>query len=86
MGKYINTTSTNEPLPPLGKAKKLIEDGASQVPTPSEWSEGLVCVANNGPFECAAYIFNEAELEAFKYPCGRMKTWLKYPHAKTVAQ
>jgi len=85
MGKYINYTSTQQPLPSLGKAQALINDGAKIVNKPLSWEENLVCVADNGFFECAAYLYSESELEAFSYPDGRPKQWLKYPHAKTLA-
>lgn len=84
MGKYINITSNQEPLPALGKAEKLIEDGATL--SRPEWQENLVCVANNGFFECAAYCYSESEFQAFIYPDGRPKTWLIYPHAKELAR
>lgn len=84
MGKYINTTSNQEPLPALGKAEKLIEDGATLARP--EWQENLVCVANNGFFECAAYCYSESEFQAFVSPDGRLKQWLVYKHAKELAK
>ena len=84
MGKYINTTSKSEPLPHLGKAKKLIEDGATIVPP--IWQENLICVADNGAFECAAYCYSEEEFKAFNYPDGRLKQWLTHPKAKELAK
>lgn len=86
MGKYINATSDGSTLPAMGKVQKLIQDGATVVPTPYEWEENLVCVAENSFFECAAYLYSPNEIEAFKSPCGRHKTYLKYPNAKTLAQ
>jgi hypothetical protein len=86
MGKYINHTSSEKPLPALGKVKALVADGAKIVNSPLTWEEDLVCVANNGFFECAAYLYDQDELEAFTHPDGRPKTWLKYPHAKTLAK
>lgn len=86
MGKYINTNSSNLPIPPLGKVEALVSDGANIIQRPSVWGENIVCVADNGFFECAAYIYSQDELEAFAYPCGRPKTWLNYPHAKQLAR
>ncbi len=86
MGKYINTDSKNQQLPPLGKAQALVSDGAKIIPAPSTWSEDLICVANNGPFECAAYCYSKEEMEAFSYPCGRQKTWLQFDKAKELAR
>jgi len=86
MGKYINHTFTEEPLPALGKVQALVADGAKVIQRPTIWEEDLVCVANNGFFECAAYLYSQNELEAFAYPDGRTKTWLKYSHAKFLAK
>lgn len=85
MGKYINTTTTKQELPALGKAAKLIEDGATLILDKPSFQDNLVCVANNGFFECAAYCHSEDEFKAFVRPDGRPKIWLIYPHAKDLA-
>lgn len=85
MGKYINQNSKGETLG-LEKAKELIADGATPITEPKEWQEGLVCVVNNGFFEAAGYCYSPDELEAFKYPDGRSRTWLHYPKAKELAK
>lgn len=88
MGYYINQLPNGEQLPALGKAEKLLSiEGAELIKQPSEWEEGIVCVVNNnGLFEAAAYAYNEREMEAFAYPDGRSKKWLKIPGAKELAK
>ncbi len=86
MGKYLNIDSKNNPLPALGKTQALVADGAKIIPAPLRWSENLVCVADNGMFECAAYCYDEQEMRAFAYNDGRFKLWLKYDKAKELAK
>jgi hypothetical protein len=88
MGLYINSDSKGKPLPAIGKAAKLIEDGAELLfDDPKKWEEGLVCVVNNGPFEAAAYAHCESELKYFSDAYDdRPKVWLKYAHAKNLAK
>lgn len=92
MGKYINVNSKGEPLPAKGKAQFLVDDGAELLTViPEVWEENLVCVADNGAFEAAAYAFDDKE---FRYFLGlqrggeekRPTIWLRYPHAKQVAR
>jgi len=85
MSKYLNIDSKQNPLPALGKTKALVADGAEIISPPSKWEENLVCVADNGFFECAAYCYSEQEMQDFAYPDGRPKQWLRYKHAKTLA-
>lgn len=87
MGMYINKLPTGESLPATGKAKKLLSiEGAEEIKEPVEWSEDIVCVANNGFFEAAAYAFNENEMIYFARPDGRPKTWLKVPGALALTK
>ncbi len=77
MGYYIETG-----LPP-GKAAWLVKNHDAQIIARTEAREafkdgkGVICVVDNGPFEAAAYCFDESEIEAFAYPEDyRPKTWL----------
>jgi hypothetical protein len=76
MGYYISTPISS------GKAKYLADRfSAIEVDQP-EWSnvpEGnaLICVVDNGPFESAAFCYDEREFKAFLHPEDkRPKTWL----------
>jgi hypothetical protein len=76
MGWYIQG-------PALGKAQFIVSEYDGKIiPCPKSFSEvpdgkALVCVVKNGPFDAAAYCFNDHEFEAFTYPCDcRPKTWL----------
>jgi len=84
MGKYINKDSKGSMLPALGKAKCLIADGAKVIEEPKEFSENLVCVLHNGLFDAAGYAYCKSEMEAFKEPDDRSRTWLVYEHAKNL--
>lgn len=88
MGYYLNQLPNGEPLPSLGKADKLLSsiEGTKEIPEPNEWEEDIVCVVSNGPFEAAAYAFNEREMSEFARPDGRPKRWLKVPKAKELAK
>lgn len=85
MGYYVNQDSNGQEAPPLGKVNFLERDGAMVIPEPVEWKEGIVCVVDNGPFEAAAYAYSESEMNEFKAPDGRPKTWLFYPAAKNIS-
>ena len=87
MGYYIHKDSKGNPAPSDYKGKiKLIEnDGGLIIPTPKNWAEGLVCVVDNGFFAAAAYAYSPLEMDQFKLPDGRPKTWMYYKHAKQVA-
>ena len=88
MGKYINETSRQ----PMGasyksKCEALLEDGATMITEPTEWSEGLVCVLNNGAFAAAGYADTEREMEVFKRGYhDRTHQWFRYSQANTYAQ
>ena len=86
MGYYINSNSKDEGLGATGKANGLALDGARIIPEPTTWQEGLVCVVENGPFDAAAYVYNEKEMKEFQNPSDyRRKTWLIYEHAKKLS-
>lgn len=85
MGYYINETSDGKPLPAVGKAKALIEDGAKMVAP--EFQENLVCVVDNMFFEAAGYCYSEQEFRVFNDPRDtRPKVWLVHPEAKQLAK
>lgn len=87
MGYYINELPNGQKLPSKGKVNKLLTiEGAELIDEPEEWEEDIVCVVDNGPFEAAAYAYNENELRVFSYPDGRPKKWLKVPNAKQIAK
>ena len=82
MGYYINTGHN------IGKAEWLIaNEGALELSfVPASLSElppemeGLICVVNNGPFEAAAFVYSDRELESFTDPTDyRDKRWLVLP-------
>lgn len=80
MGYYIQG-------PMHGKAQMLmdrygaknvsIEEAVKIIKEPDS-KDAVVCVMDNGPFEAAAYIYNEDEWHAFMYPDDhRPKQWLR---------
>lgn len=83
MGYYINKTSKGVQLPASDKADYLILDGAIEVP--AKFQPNLICVVENGPFDAAAYAYNEKEFNEFNYPDGRPKRWLVHPKAAELA-
>lgn len=85
MGLYINENSKGETLN-LDKADAILQDGGVEIDTPTEFTDDLVCVVDNGIFEAAAYAYSPAEMNEFALPDGRDKRWFKYPHAKTLAK
>lgn len=87
MGKYINAIN-GIALPAKGKAgaiKQLIP-GTFEIEEPSAWEEDIVCVVNNQIFDAAGYAYDAGELDAFKYPTPRQRTWLHVPNAKQYAK
>lgn len=86
MRKYINKVGDNL-LPAKGKADFLVvHANATEILAPIKFTNNLVCVVDNGPFEAAAYAYSENEMEEFKYPDGRPKRWLTVPDAENLAQ
>lgn len=86
MGKYINEDSKGKAFSLHNKAQMLVADGATVIDVPEKFEEDLVCVVDNGPFQAAAYAFDQKEMDLFKQPDGRIKVWLKYKHAKSLAK
>lgn len=86
MGYYINVTNKGEQLPATGKLYALLGDGAKPIKPPTEWIPNLVCVVENYGFDAAAYAFDEKEMNAFKYPDERQKTWLIVENADVLSE
>ena len=83
MGYYINKIGENF-LPAKGKAEMLLENGGTKVDG-KNFQENLICVVDNGPFEAAAYCYNQNEYEEFARNDGRSKVWLTHPDAATLS-
>lgn len=85
MGYYINNTPEGM-LPAKGKAKFLIERLGARPVDKIEFQSNLVCVVDNGPFDAAAYAYNQEEFDAF-YNDGstRTKHWLIVPNADILS-
>ena len=80
MGKYVNVNLKGNPLMARGKATQLVQSGAERIEEPSKFDQhpgkAVLCVVENGPFDAAAFAYNQSELEEFKRPDGRAKSWL----------
>ena len=83
MHYFINQDSKGNILPSQGTIKCLIKDGAKIVS--SDFQYNLVCVVETMGIESAVFIHDQAEMDYFKSPCGRKKTWLVYSHAKRLS-
>jgi len=80
MGKYVNIDLKGNPLHARGKASALVQSGAERIEEPELFNQhegkAILCVVENGFFDAAAYAYCQGELEEFKRPEGRSKTWL----------
>lgn len=88
MGMYINAIN-GLPAPATGKVDFLLTNAPGTIilsAPPEEWRNDLVCVVDNGLFDAAGYAYDANEMEAFKYPNNRPKTWLMVPNAKNYAK
>tara|TARA_Y100000034_G_scaffold107544_1_gene137158 strand:- start:78 stop:353 length:276 start_codon:yes stop_codon:yes gene_type:complete len=76
MGYYIETGTFH------GKAGIIAEDNDGWIyPEPPAWADiptgrAIICVVDNGPFEAAAFCYDEDEYEDFKQDDGRPKTYV----------
>ena len=83
MGYYIEG-------PVHGKLQHICEKYKGiQIPKPYDFSvvpkdSALICVVNNGPFEAAAYCYNEQEFLAFKNDGTRPKKWIIVKNKKII--
>lgn len=84
MGYYINIDSNHNLLPAKGKAKKLLEDGATLVDG-GKFLPNMVCVVENFSFDAAAYLYDEQEYEDFLVDDGRPMTFLQHPLAAQLS-
>jgi len=87
MGYYINEDSKGN-LIGTGfseKIKSLTNDGAKLIPKPTEFTDGLVCVVDNGFFAAAAYAYSESEMNEF-LNTTRQTQWLYKSDAKELAK
>lgn len=80
MGFYIN---------PVGETKEswLQKNGRRLSGVPNTYRDGndiAVCLVDNGRFTAAAIAVNPRELDAFRYPDGRPKTWFFVDQHKLV--
>lgn len=86
MGYYINQDSKGNALKPYGKTAALIADGAKSVSSSEGFQPNLVCIVLNGPFDAAAYVFDEKEFEHFNMAGDkRTKQWVVYEHAAKLS-
>ena len=83
MGYYIETQQAK------GKAQQIVDvHGAellqrvplsvSDVPP----DKAIICVVDNGPFEAAAFAYDDLELRHFAQPDPRPKQWLLMDRAR----
>ncbi len=77
MGAYIEVPQHKN------KAQQILdihggEDVSGAVPALSDIprDKALICVAENGLFDVAAWVYDRREFAEFQYPDGRPKRWL----------
>ena len=76
MGYYIEVPENK------GKAQQIVElYGGRIVLSPPLFEdiapdEAIICVVDNGPFEAAAFCYNQDELYAFTHMDGRRRVWV----------
>ena len=77
MGYYIETGTAKN------KVDFLVENHGGEIVFDYKVQEclklglGVVCVVDNGPFEAAAFVYSQAEFDAFHDPADfRPKTWV----------
>lgn len=76
MGLYINPPDMTKEqwLDTFAEPLKL-----SHLREPQPWDWLPICLIDNGPFTAAGIAFSASEFEAFRYPDGRPKVWLRAP-------
>ena len=82
MGWYINGIGTTF----SEKIENLKSKHAAKVVTePSEFTEDLVCVVDNGAFAAAAWMKDNREFQAWKPKDGRNRVWMIVPGVENLA-
>ncbi len=83
MGYYIEVPNVK------GKAQQVIDIHGAELleRAPLSLSDippdrAVICVVDNGPFEAAAFAYNDMELREFARPDPRPKQWLLMDRAK----
>lgn len=82
MGIYINPRS-------VSKENWLKAHGRQLATAPDKFREGddyAVILVDNGPFRAAGVCFSQSELDEFKYPDQRPKTWYMVPRSSLEAE
>ncbi|KKM62350.1 hypothetical protein LCGC14_1522510 [marine sediment metagenome] len=84
MGYYIETPGHTH-----GKAQQIIDVHGAELLSRAPLSvddvpadKAIICVVDNGPFEAAAFAYNDEELRDFTHPDPRPKQWLLMDRAK----
>jgi len=76
MGYYIEVPKSKD------KAQQIVElYGGRIVFSPPSFEDitpddAIICVVDNGPYEAAAFCYNQDELYAFTHKDGRPRTWV----------
>lgn len=84
MGQYINVIKGKHiGVSAQQKSSGILDAGGIEIPTPTEWKEGLVCVVDNGFIGAAGYAYNEQEMGEFKNISGRPSKWFLLKDAKS---
>jgi hypothetical protein len=89
MGYYINENSRGQLIGGsfLEKVRSLIDDGAIEIETPTEFTENLICAVDNGYFGAIGYAYDEKEMNIFINGMANRKfQWFIYNHAKELAK
>ena len=83
MGYYIEVPEVK------GKAQQIVDIHGAELLERVPLSVGdvpedkaIICVVDNGPFEAAAFAYNDMELREFARPDPRPKAWLLMDRAK----
>lgn len=77
MGAYINGPWTKESW--LSEHAKKVDDEDLDFEAELKAGRMLVCLVQNPGFSAAAIAFSRDELEVFKQPDGREKSWFSAP-------
>lgn len=93
MGYYINHTENGKHIghsytEKYNSLTKIM--GATIIHEPIQWSEGIICLVDNGAFAACGYCYSPGELEyfknSFKGADKRKHTWFHLSNAKELAK